>query len=76
MCHQQIMLGCGGKLPLWSVQVVGAHHCTNIWHAMPHFSRLLASKMSSSHPAQTAALCMLLLPLNHSDKQSVELLAE
>jgi hypothetical protein len=43
---------------------------------MPHFSRVLAIKMSSSHPAQTAALCMLLLPLTHSEKQSVELLAE
>jgi hypothetical protein len=43
---------------------------------MPHFSRVLAIKMSSSHPAQTAALCMLLLPFTHSDKQSVELLAK
>jgi hypothetical protein len=39
MCHQQIMPGCGCKLPL-------------------------------------SALCMLLLPLTHSDKQSVELFAE
>jgi hypothetical protein len=76
MCHQQIMPGYGCKLPLWSVQVVGAHHCTNIWHTMPHFPSVLAIRMSSSHPAQTAALCMLLLPLTHSDKQSVELFAE